>query len=96
MNTSAQEQSEYVTRPEKARTSNERIAEKADQLRFVSRVPMLCECSNPDCKQIFLIGLDRYRELQQAGYLTLPHHAVESADPHLLEDGYWQHYAADI
>jgi hypothetical protein len=88
---SAQEQSEYVTRPERARKSNERIAEKADRFRFVSRVPMLCECSDPNCEQIFLIELDRYREIQHAGYLTLPEHAVTGAEPRLLENGYWQH-----
>lgn len=88
---SAREQTDHVTRPEKARESNERIAERADRLRFVSRVPMLCECSDPDCEQIFLIELGRYREIQHAGYLTLPHHAVEGANPHVAEDGYWQH-----
>ena len=40
------------------RRANDRIAEKAEQLRFVSRVPMLCECSAPDCRTVVLVGLD--------------------------------------
>ena len=91
---SAQEQSDCVSRSESARQSNERIAEKAARFRFVSRVPMLCECSDPTCQQIYLIELDRYREIQHSGYLTLPDHTVEGAEPRLFEAGYWQHYPA--
>jgi hypothetical protein len=42
-----------------ARKANDRIAVKAEQLRFVSRVPMLCECSGRQCRTIVMVSLDR-------------------------------------
>jgi hypothetical protein len=59
-----------------ARAANDRIAEKAEQLRFVSRVPMLCECSAPDCRELVMIALDDYRALRRApgNSLTAPGH----------------------
>ncbi len=78
-----------LTRSEEVRSSNEHIAERAIQLHFVSRVPMLCECSNPRCQTIVLIGLDRYHELRESGFLTAAGHAIEDAEPELREDGYW-------
>jgi hypothetical protein len=48
----------------KARAANDRIAEKAELLRFVSRVPMRCECGAPECRTIVLISLDDYRDLR--------------------------------
>ena len=58
-----------------ARKANDRIAEKAAQLRFVSRVPMLCECSSPACRTIVMVGLDDYRQIRESdAYLTAPGH----------------------
>jgi hypothetical protein len=88
---SAQEERAPLTRPEDARDSNDRIAERAADLRFVSRVPMLCECSGRDCRTIFLIELDRYQELRKDGYLTAPEHPIDHATPIAREDGYWLH-----
>ncbi len=88
---SAQAERAQLTRPEDVRGSNDRIAERAAQLHFVSRVPMLCECSNPHCQTIFLIELDRYQELRERGYLTSPAHPVENSAPIAREDGYWLH-----
>jgi hypothetical protein len=64
-----------------ARKANDRIAEKAEQLRFVSRVPMLCECSAADCRTVVLIGLADYRKLRQSPdlYLTAPGHDAGTA-----------------
>ena len=86
---SAQEERAQLTRPDDVRGSNDRIAERAAQLRFVSRVPMLCECSNPGCQTIVLIELDRYQELREHGYLTAAGHSVDDAAPVAREDGYW-------
>lgn len=47
------------------RDANDRIAEKAASLRFVSRVPMLCECGRPGCVTILMIGLDAYRQVRR-------------------------------
>ncbi len=76
---SAREQPDRVSRPDDVRRGNERIAERAEQLRFVSRVPMLCECGDPACSQIVLIALDGYRQVRTDGrrYLTAPGHAVD-------------------
>ncbi|HEY1370707.1 MAG TPA: hypothetical protein VGF23_26485 [Gaiellaceae bacterium] len=80
-----------MSRPETARGSNELIARKAERYRFVSRVPMLCECSDPGCDAIFLIELDHYREASHDGYLTAPGHGVESFQPERTHDTYWLH-----
>ena len=71
-----------------ARKANERIADKAEQLRFVSRVPMLCECSAPGCRTIVMVALQDYREIRRTedSVLTAPGHeageaALESQTP---------------
>ena len=65
-----------------ARRANDRIAEKAEQLRFVSRVPMLCECSEPACRAIVMIDLGDYRAIRRTedAVLTAPGHQVEGAN----------------
>ena len=64
-----------------ARKANDRIALKAEQLRFVSRVPMLCECSTPGCRTIVMIYLGDYYEvrLTEDSFITAPGHGVEEA-----------------
>jgi hypothetical protein len=64
-----------------ARKANDRIAEKAEQLRFVSRVPMLCECTDPACRTIVMIALGDYYAIRgsDGSLLTAPGHAVEGA-----------------
>ncbi len=59
-----------------ARAANDRIAEKAEQLRFNSRVPMKCECSAPGCRELVMIALDDYRAIRRAPkhILTAPGH----------------------
>jgi hypothetical protein len=48
-----------------ARAGNDRIAEKAKRLHFLSRVPMLCECSAPGCRAIVMISLDEFAEIRR-------------------------------
>jgi hypothetical protein len=63
-----------------ARKANDRIAMKAEQLRFVSRVPMLCECSTPDCRTIVMIALGDYYEIcLEGGSVIAPGHQREGA-----------------
>ena len=64
-----------------ARKANDRIAAKAEQLRFVSRVPMLCECSTPGCRTVVMVDLDDYREIRRTedSFLTAPGHDAEGA-----------------
>jgi hypothetical protein len=68
-----------------ARKANDRIAQKAEQLRFVSRVPMLCECTTPSCRKIVMISLPDFYELRRNdGSVITPEHGAEGAD---LSDG---------
>jgi hypothetical protein len=64
-----------------ARRANDRIAEKAEQLRFVSRVPMICECTDPACRTIVMIALGDYYAIRRSdgSFLTAPGHEVEGA-----------------
>jgi hypothetical protein len=71
---SAQRERVTLTRSEEIRSSNDHIAERAVRLHFVSRVPMLCECGDPGCRSIVLVGLDRYAELREAGSVVAPGH----------------------
>ncbi|HEY5693525.1 MAG TPA: hypothetical protein VIR14_03380 [Gaiellaceae bacterium] len=65
-----------------ARAANDRIAEKAEQLRFVSRVPMLCECSTPACRAIVMISLEEYRRVREdsGGCLTARGHTIDGTE----------------
>jgi hypothetical protein len=69
------------TRAMDARRANDRIADKAEQLRFVSRIPMLCECTEPACRTIVMIGLGEYYAIRQSHHsvLTAPGHVVDGA-----------------
>jgi hypothetical protein len=69
-----------VNRSRLARASNDRVAQAAYQLRFVSRVPFLCECDDPSCDEIVLLELDEYeharsergRPITALGHTSLP------------------------
>jgi hypothetical protein len=63
-----------------ARRANDRIAEKAVRMRFVSRVPMLCECSDSDCRAIVMISLEDYDAIRRDG------DAVLTASGHVAEE----------
>jgi hypothetical protein len=80
-----------MTRPEEARVGNDRIAARAEQLHFVSRVPMLYECGQPGCNQIVLIALNDFRQLRadRRRYLTAPDHLLDGAIVEGKQDGYW-------
>jgi len=53
---------ELSTRSQQARQSNDELARSAARLHFVSRVPFLCECSNPDCRELVLLALAEYEQ----------------------------------
>ena len=65
-----------------ARAANDRIADKAEQLRFHSRVPMMCECSDSDCRELVMVWLEEYRALRQDpnNFLTARGHDADRAD----------------
>jgi hypothetical protein len=64
-----------------ARQANDRIAEKAERLRFVSRVPMLCECTDRDCRTIVMVRLADYYAIRAdaEAFLTAPGHSAEAS-----------------
>lgn len=86
---SAQKERVNLSRSEEVRSANDRIAKRAARLHFVSRVPMLCECSDPGCQSFVLISLGRYAELRKEGFLTAPGHTLEGAEPAAQDDGFW-------
>jgi hypothetical protein len=65
-----------------ARAANDRIAAKAQKLQFLSRVPMLCECSEPGCRTLVMIGLPEYDEIRSEPdlILTAPGHGSGRAE----------------
>jgi hypothetical protein len=65
-----------------ARAANDRIAEKAQKLRFLSRVPMVCECSSPTCRALVMLTLSEYRgiRLDPNLLLTAPGHDAGQAE----------------
>jgi hypothetical protein len=93
MSVSRQEQ--LMSRSHEARVANDHIAEVARRLRFVSRVPMHCECSDESCQELFLIPLEHYAGLRARGYLTAPDHRVDHYRPSTRGPGYWVHTLAN-
>jgi hypothetical protein len=43
------------------RDANERIALQAERFEVRSGIPMLCECGDPACNELFLTSLEGYR-----------------------------------
>jgi hypothetical protein len=59
--------SDTVSHLNAVRASNDRIAHRAEALRFASRVPMLCECGRPSCRALVLLALEDFRHLRRSG-----------------------------
>ena len=79
-----------MSKSTQVRVSNERLAAKAEQYRFVSRIPMRCECGEPECQAAVSITLDQYRDVRRAGgVLTAPGHLADGAEPWIAEGDYW-------
>ncbi len=49
-----------------ARTSNERLSRMAISHRFAphQRVPFVCECADPACREIVMLSLDEYERVR--------------------------------
>jgi hypothetical protein len=79
-----------VGKSTQVRVSNERLAAKAEQFRFVSRIPMRCECDEPDCQAAVSITLDEYRDARLGGgVLTAPGHLADGVEPWIADGAYW-------
>ena len=60
---------------EATREANQGIAEKAVRLRFRARVPFICECIDPDCREFVLLRTDEYERVRaERAFITLPGH----------------------
>jgi hypothetical protein len=57
----------------RARTANDHLAKTAARLRFVSRVPFLCECADPGCSEFVLLSVEDYHRAT-ARAITAPGH----------------------
>jgi hypothetical protein len=88
---STAEQAPFRSRPENARDANDGIAAEARRQRFVSRIPTLCECSNPACSAVFVIRADAYDQARAdpGTFLTAPGHWLEGGQLYAREDEYW-------
>lgn len=66
----------FLTRTNTVRASNDRIASRAEALHFISRVPLLCECDDPRCRELVLVSLDDFRRVRRTGDAVItPDHA---------------------
>ena len=55
------------------RASNDHIAARAEALHFMSRVPLLCECEDPECGALVLVSLDDFGRLRRTGEALVAH-----------------------
>jgi hypothetical protein len=80
-------------RPQQVRAANERVAREAARQKFLASVPMLCECGDDGCDEVFLIEPVAFRAAcASAGVLlTAPHHRLEGAELEQKLPGYWLH-----
>ena len=60
---------------EGVREANERIALQAERHEVRFGIPMLCECGDPGCNELFLVSLDGYRQARvEMPFLIVPGH----------------------
>jgi hypothetical protein len=88
---SAQEQPRRVGKAKLAREANERIAQAAERHRFVARMPLFCECDEPECRELVLISRERFDQIRREPglYVTAPGHRPEHSQRAASEPDYW-------
>ena len=62
------------------RAANERIRATADAEEIEDRVPFICECADPACRELIPMTTQEYREVRQDArwFLNLPGHEASS------------------
>ena len=67
---------------EGVREANERIARQAERYNVRLGIPMLCECSDPDCRAVVMIGLEEYRAIRRdaEAVVIAPGHPADELD----------------
>jgi hypothetical protein len=59
------------------REANERIQGRARELEFPDPVPFLCECGEPNCREIVRLTLEEYEGVRRGGgacFFVVPGH----------------------
>jgi hypothetical protein len=58
------------------RKANEGISEVAEAAEFPHRVPFICECADPDCREMVLMTLQEYAAVRQdpTTFVNVPGH----------------------
>ena len=78
----------HENRPQQIREANARLAREAERLRFAARVPMLCECGDAGCDELFLMSLHDFHSAYDA-FIAAPGHRIEHAHPVREEREFW-------
>ena len=93
MMSAMEQQRAELQRWQKARDANGRIADSAERLQFVSRMPLFCECDDPVCEALVLIGREDYATVaaDRSRRLTAPGHSIHNATTAERTPGYWLH-----
>ena len=62
------------------RAANEAISEVAEAARFQDRVPFVCECADPACRDTVRMWLEEYREIRTDPrlFLNVPGHEASA------------------
>jgi hypothetical protein len=47
------------------REANERIGEAASEFEMTAQVPFVCECADPECREIIRLSLDEYAAIRR-------------------------------
>jgi len=72
-----------------ARTANERFVARATSERVQSkqRVPLVCECADPGCRELVMLGIDDYHRIRShpARFLLAAGHEDEVAHERVIE-----------
>ncbi|MDX6412917.1 MAG: hypothetical protein QOG06_2444 [Gaiellaceae bacterium] len=66
------------------RDANERIEEAARRYDRTERVPFICECADPECRQLLVLSLEEYEGVraESTHFIVLPGHE-QSASEHV-------------
>lgn len=62
------------------RNANEGISEAAEAVEMEDRVPFICECADPACREIVQLSMQEYREIREDPrlFLNVPGHEASA------------------
>ena len=82
---------ELDDKPTRIRAANQRVAGGAAREGLSTGVPVICECSDPDCAEFLLLTSTEWRQARSdpQRFVTLPEHAVDGATLVFKTNRYW-------